>query len=88
MLKKSDLYVFCFDESFNDVTQSCQMDVLIRYFHSIDRKVKMWYLDSRFLGHSSHCDLFEQYNIAVQGLGNCKICQILMDGPSINLKFL
>ena len=41
MLKKSDLFVICFDESLDDVTQSCQMDVLIRYFHSIDRKVKM-----------------------------------------------
>ena len=41
MLKKSDLYGICFDESLNDVTQSCQMDVLIRYFDSADRKVKI-----------------------------------------------
>ena len=34
------------------------------------------------------CDLFDQYNIAVQGLDSCKICQISMDGPSVNLKFL
>ena len=87
-IKKSDLFVICFDESLNDVTQSCQMDVLIRYFHSVYRKLKMQYLDSWFLGHSIHCDLFDQYNVAVQGLGNCKICQILMDGPSVNLKFL
>ena len=90
MLKKSesDLYVICFDESLNDVTQSCQMDVLTRYFNSVDRNVKKRYLDSRFLGHSTHRDLFDQYNITVQGLDNCKICQISMDGPSVNLKFL
>ena len=41
------------------------MDVLIGYFDSIDRKVKMQFLDSRFLGHSTHYDLFDQYNIAV-----------------------
>ena len=41
MLKKSDLYVICFDESLKDVTESCQMKVLIRYFDSVDRKVKM-----------------------------------------------
>ena len=41
MLKKSDLYVVCFDESLNDVARNCQMDVLIRYFDSVDRKVKM-----------------------------------------------
>ena len=40
-LKKSDLYVICFDESLNDVIQSCQMDVLIRYFDFADRKVKI-----------------------------------------------
>ena len=88
MLKKSDLYVICFDESLNDITQSCQIDVLIRYFDSVDRKVKMRYLDCRFLGHSSHRDWFDQYNITVQGLDNCKICQISMDGPSVNPKFL
>ena len=64
------------------------MDVLIRYFDSVDRKVKMRYLDSRFLEHSTHRDLFDQYNIAAQGLDNCKICQKSMDGPSVNLKFL
>ena len=85
MLKKSDLYVICFDESLNDVTQSCLMDVLIRYFDSVDRKVKMQYLDSRFLGHSTHRDLFDQYKIAVQGLDDCKICQISMDGPMLTL---
>ena len=88
MLKRSDLYVICFDESLNDITQSYLMDVLIRYFDSVDRKVKMWYLDSRFLGHSTHRGLFDQYNIAVQRLDNCKICQIWIDRPSVNLKFL
>ena len=76
MLKRSDLYVICFDESLNDITQSYLMDVLIRYFDSVYRKVKMRFLDSRFLGHSTHRDLFDQYNIVVQRLGNCKICQI------------
>ena len=40
MQKKSNLYVICFDESLN-VAQNCQMDVLIRYFDSVDRRVKM-----------------------------------------------
>ena len=88
MLKKSDLYVICFDKSLNDVAQSCQMNVLIRYFDSVDRTVKMRYLDSRFLGHSTHCDLFDQYSITAQVLDNCKMCQISMNGPSVNLKFL
>ena len=48
----------------------------------------MRYLDSRFLGHFTYRDFLDQYNIAVKGLDNCKICQISMDGLSVNLKFL
>ena len=70
------MIIMVIDESLNDITQSYLMDVLIRYFDSVYRKVKMRYLDSRFLGHSTHRDLFDQYNIAVQRLGNCKICQM------------
>ena len=29
MLKRSDLYFICFDESLSDVTQSCNTDLLI-----------------------------------------------------------
>ena len=87
MQKKSNLYVICFDESLN-VAQNCQMDVLIRYFDSVDRRVKMWYLDSRFLSHSTHRDLLDQYNTSLQVLDNSKIGQISMDGQSVNLKFL
>ena len=31
-LQKSDCFVISFDESLNDYTQNCQMDILIRYF--------------------------------------------------------
>ena len=79
---------YLFYESLNDVTQSCQMYVSIRYFDSLDRKVKIRYLGFRFLGHSTHCDFFDQYNSAVQGLDDYRICQISMDGSSVNLKFL
>ena len=30
-IKKSEFYVVSFDESLNDNTQNCKMDVLIRY---------------------------------------------------------
>ena len=45
-------------------------------------------LDSSFLGHFTHRDLFDQYNIVVQGQDDCKKCQISMDAASVNLKFL
>ena len=49
----------------NEVTQNCQMDVLIRYFDEDDKQVKVRYSDSHFLGHSTSIDLFEQFTNAV-----------------------
>ena len=53
-----------FDESLNDVTQNCQMDILVKFFDSITCKVKVRYLDSRFLGHSTHQDFYDQFSNA------------------------
>ena len=53
-VKKSEFYVVSFDESLNDNTQNCKMDVLIHYFDGDDNKIKTRYLDSHFLGHSIH----------------------------------
>ena len=43
------------------------MDSLIRYFDEDDKQVKVRYLDSCFLGHSTNADLFEQFTNAVEG---------------------
>lgn len=88
ILKKSNHYVISFDESLNDITQNCQMDILVRFFDEIDQKVKVRYLDSRFIGHSTHQDLFNHFTDAIAKLNNNNIYQISMDGPSVNLKFL
>ena len=53
-IKKSEFYVVSFDESLNDNNQNCVVDVLIRYFDADDNKIKTRYLDSHFLGHSTH----------------------------------
>ena len=31
-LNKSDYFTVCFDEALNKIAQSCQMDILVRYF--------------------------------------------------------
>ena len=59
----------------NEVTQNCQVDVLIRYFNEDDKQFKVRYLDSCFLGHSVNIDLFEQFTNAVNEL----------NGQSVNL---
>ena len=64
-IKLSECYVVCFDESLNNETQNCEMDVLIRFFDVKGNKVKTCYLDSQYLGHSMHSDLIRDYNEAV-----------------------
>ena len=48
-IKKIDCYVTSFDESLNDMTQNCQMGKLFRFFDPVEDRVKVHYLDSKFL---------------------------------------
>ena len=57
-LKKAEVFVELFDQSLNEKTQNCEMDILIRYFDDIENMVKVSNLTSNFMGHSTHRDLF------------------------------
>ena len=43
-----DCYVITFDESLNDVTQSSQMDVLVRFWDNSSNTVKVRFWDKTF----------------------------------------
>ena len=64
------------------------MDGLIGYFDADDSKIKTRYLDSHFLGHSTHTDLLREYNKALKDLSDNKLVQISVDGLNVNLKLL
>ena len=85
--KKGDCFVVSFDESLNDVLQSCEMGLLLRYFNSKDFTVKVLYYDSRFFGHVTHQELVKQFNDGMKQLDVNKLLQISMDGRSVNHKF-
>ena len=87
-IKKPEFYVVSFDKSLNDNNQNCVVDVLIRYFDADDNKIKTRYLDSHFLGHSTHTDLLKEYSKALKDLCEDKLVQISIDGPNVNLKLL
>ena len=40
-VKNSQIHVLSFDDSLNDVTQKCEMDVLIRFWDDAENVVKM-----------------------------------------------
>ena len=51
ILQRSDCFVISFDESLNDYTRNCQMDIVIRCFDHVEDSVKVHNLDSQFFGH-------------------------------------
>ena len=88
LIPRCTLCFVSFDESLNDNTQNCETDVLIRYFDADDNRIKFCYLDSHFLGYSTHADLLREYNKALKDLCENELVQISMDGTNVNLKLL
>ena len=85
-LDSASFIAVSFDESLNKLTQTCQMDLIVRYWHEADQQVKVRYWDSKFLGHSVHQDLLSHFNQSIDKIDLNKVVQILMDGPVVNLK--
>ena len=86
-LHKADFLVYSFDESLSDVTQTTEMDLHVRYWDSIESRVKVRYYDSTFLGCGTHKDLLNHFKSITSDLPSNKVYQVSMDGPNVNLKF-
>ena len=79
----SEIHVYSFDESLNEVTQTSEMDLYIRFWDVNRNCVNVRYFGSSFLGHTTHKDLLTHFNDIVKGLEPPKLYQISMD----DLKF-
>lgn len=86
-LTQSEIHVYAFDESLNDVTQNCEMDIYIRFWDSVNERVQTRYYGSSFLGHTTYQDLTTHFVNLTSELPASKLYQISMDGPNVNLKF-
>ena len=73
-----------FDESLNKITQSCQMDLMVRYWDVNNSKVQVCDWDSTFLGHSAANDLLQHFNDSVESINPSKIIHVSIDGPAVN----
>ena len=76
-----------FDESFNHKTQSCQMDLLIRFWNDSKYQVDVRYWDSAFLGHSTAKDLLHHFTDMINELDLLRMVQVSMDGPKVKSSF-
>ena len=84
---KSEIFVVAFDESLNHPTQSCEMNMYVRYWDINEKQVKVRYFGSSFMGHGTHEDLISHFSKLLDPLDVKKLYQISMDSPNVNLKF-
>ena len=87
VIKKFDSYVILFDESLNEKTQMCKMDVYICYWDSCNKQVNIRYWGIEFLGHTASKDLATSFNKSTESLYQSRFLQIAMAGPNVNWKF-
>ena len=85
---ESPYLVVLFDESLNKVTQSSEMDIMVRYWDVRAKRMEVRYWYSMFLGHTTHLDLLNRFFEGLEGLDATKLLQVSMDGPNTNLLFL
>ena len=83
-VKGSSFYAILFDESLNTVIQMGQMDIVVNFWENVINKVCTHYLDSTFIGHVRHQDLFEHFISALDSLDLKKLLQVSTDGPNVN----
>ena len=83
----SDCFVISFDESFDSVTQSCEMDIIILFWDIQAQIVRVCYWGSEFLGHTTNKNLLNKIENGTSMLNMKNLKQISMDGPNMNRKF-
>ena len=87
-VRKSDWYVVSFDESINDTTHTSEIDICLCLLNDETNKVEDRYLDSEFLGHTTHQDLHDFLQEGLKLFDMEKMVQLSMYGPNVNLKLL
>ena len=86
-LSQSNIHVYSFDESLNNITQTCEMDLYVRYWDIVCSQVKVRYFESSFLGHGTSSDILGHFSKIIKDMNAAHLYQVSMDGPNANLKF-
>ena len=58
-LKEALFYVMSYDKSLNRITQTDQIDLIVRFWDNNKKRVQVHYFDSGFLGHTGAKQLLE-----------------------------
>ena len=84
-VKDSAFYVISLGESFNTAIQMGQIDIVVNFWDNVVNNECTHYLDSTFIGHVRHQDLFEHFISPLLDLK--KLLQVSIDGPNVNWAF-
>ena len=87
-INSCSFFTMSLDESLNKVMQTSQMDLIIRFWHTINNQVYVRYWDFKFLGYTKADDILAKFNDFVSTLALNKKIQISMNGPNTNWKFI
>ena len=79
-LKEASFYVMSYDEALNHITQTDQMDLIVRFWDNNKKRVQVRYFDSGFLGHTGAKQLLEKFHELTEKLSPTRLIQISMDG--------
>ena len=76
-----------FNESLNKVTQTSQMDLVVRSWNTTKNQVSVRYWDSKFLGDTRADNILANFNDSMSTLDPNKMVQVSMYRLSTNWKF-
>ena len=52
------------------------MDFVVRYWHNVENKVSVRYLNLKFLGHAAALDIIHEFNEGIKELNKGQLLQI------------
>ena len=87
IVKDSEFCAILFDKSLNIVIQMGHIDLVVNFWGIVVNKVCTCYLNSTFIGHAWHQDLFEHVILALDSLDLKKLLLVSMDGLNVNWAF-
>ena len=83
-VNKSKFLSVGFDENLNQITHTCKMDIIARFWDVNRVQVRYW--ESSFMGHTTKNDLLQHIANITESMNDWSIMHLSIDGPSANYK--
>ena len=75
-IDRSNIFSFSFNESLNEVTQTSEMDLYVRFWDVSENKVNVHYYGSSFLSQDTHQNILSYFNDITKDFTHNRLYQI------------